>query len=79
MASFRMLGVSLEACLKEKSLQSIIRMKPLICSSGSSISTSRERRMARRMSEKEFLQTGGGGKGGREREGRRGGIERGEG
>lgn len=55
MASLRMLGVSLEACLKEKLLQSMIRMKPLICSSGFSIRTSRESRMARRISMKEFL------------------------
>lgn len=30
MASLRMEGVNLEACLKEKLLQSIIRMKPFI-------------------------------------------------
>jgi hypothetical protein len=41
--------------LKEKLLQSIIKMKPLIWSSGFSMSTSKERRMARRMSVKEFL------------------------
>lgn len=56
MASFRIDGVSLEACLKEKLLQSIIKMKPFIWSSGSSIRTSKDRRMARRMSVKEFLQ-----------------------
>lgn len=55
MASFRMLGVSLEACLKEKLLQSMMRMNPLICSSGFSIRTSRDSRMARRMSVNEFL------------------------
>lgn len=59
MASLRMLGVSLEACLKEKLLQSMMRMKPLIWSSGFSIRTSRESRMARRMSVKEFLSEGG--------------------
>lgn len=59
MASLRMLGVSLDACLKEKLLQSMMRMKPLICSSGFSIRTSRESRMARRMSVKEFLSEGG--------------------
>lgn len=58
-ASFRMLGVSLDACLKEKLLQSMMSVKPLICSSGFSIRTSRESRMARRMSMKEFLQGGG--------------------
>ena len=58
MASFRMLGVSLEACLKEKLLQSMMRIKPLIWSSGFSISTSRESRMARKMSVKEFLSRG---------------------
>jgi len=42
--------------LKEKLLQSIIKMKPFIWSSGSSIRTSKDRRMARRMSVKEFLQ-----------------------
>jgi hypothetical protein len=56
MASFRIEGVSLDACLKEKLLQSIIKMKPFIWSSGSSIRTSKDRRMARRMSVKEFLQ-----------------------
>lgn len=55
MASLRMLGVSLEACLKEKLLQSMMRMNPLIWSSGFSIRTSKESRMARRMSMKEFL------------------------
>lgn len=50
-----MLGVSLEACLKEKLLQSMMRMKPLIWSSGFSIRTSRESRIARRMSVNEFL------------------------
>lgn len=54
-----MLGVSLEACLKEKLLQSMMRVKPLIWSSGFSIRTSRESRMARRMSTKEFLVEGG--------------------
>lgn len=58
MASFRMLGVSLEACLKEKLLQSMMSVKPLICSSGFSIRTSRDSRMARRMSMKEFLEGG---------------------
>lgn len=47
--------MSLEACLKEKLLQSMMRMKPLIWSSGFSIRTSRESRMALRMSVKEFL------------------------
>ena len=56
MASLRIEGVSLEACLKEKLLQSIIKMKPFIWSSGSSIRTSSDSRMARRMSVKEFLQ-----------------------
>ena len=55
MASLRIEGVSLEACLKEKLLQSIIKMKPFIWSSGSSIRTSSDSRMARRMSVKEFL------------------------
>jgi hypothetical protein len=55
MASLRMEGVSLEACLKEKLLQSIIKMKPFIWSSGSSIRTSNDSRIARRMSVKEFL------------------------
>lgn len=55
-ASLRIEGVSLEACLKEKLLQSMIKMKPFICSSGSSIRTSRDSRMARRMSVKEFLE-----------------------
>lgn len=57
MASLRMLGVSLDACLKEKLLQSMMRMKPLICSSGFSIRTSSDRRIARRMSVNEFLWT----------------------
>lgn len=66
MASLRMLGVSFEACLKEKLLQSMMRMKPLIWSSGFSISTSRERRIARRMSVNKFLMEGGGGGGGKD-------------
>lgn len=55
MASLRIDGVSLEACLKEKLLQSIIRMKPFIWSSWSSMSTSKDSRIARRISMKEFL------------------------
>lgn len=41
--------------MKEKLLQSMMRMKPLIWSSGFSIRTSRESRIARRMSVNEFL------------------------
>lgn len=55
MASRSMLGVSLDACLKVKLLQSMMRMKPLTCSSGSSIMDSRDRRMALRMSTKVYL------------------------
>lgn len=57
MANLRIDGVSLEACLKEKLLQSIIRMKPFIWSSWSSMSTSKDSRIARRISMKEFLKT----------------------
>ena len=41
--------------MKEKLLQSMMRIKPLIWSSGFSIKTSRESRIARRMSVNEFL------------------------
>lgn len=58
MASLRMEGVNLEACLKEKLLQSIIRMKPFIWSSWSSIRTSKDKRIARKISMKEFLGMG---------------------
>lgn len=55
MARRSMLGVSLDACLKVKLLQSMMRMKPLTCSSGSSIMDSRDSRMALRMSTKVYL------------------------
>ena len=55
MANLSILGVSLEACLKVKLLQSMIRTKPLTCSSGSSIMDSRDSRMALRMSTNVYL------------------------
>lgn len=55
MASRSMLGVSLEACLKVKLLQSMIRMKPLTCSSGSSIIDSKDSRIALSMSTNVYL------------------------
>jgi len=48
-------GVSRDACLKVKLLQSMMRMKPLTCSSGSSIMDSSDSRIARRMSTNEYL------------------------
>lgn len=58
MANLNMLGVSLEACLKVKLLQSIIKTNPFTCSSGSSIMASKERRMARKISTRVYLRMG---------------------
>lgn len=55
MASRSMLGVSLDACLKVKLLQSMMRMKPLTCSSGSSIIDSNDSRIALSMSTNVYL------------------------
>lgn len=58
MASRSMLGVSLDACLKVKLLQSMMRMKPLTCSSGSSIIDSSDSRIALSMSTNVYLGKG---------------------
>lgn len=58
MANLSMLGVSLEACLKVKLLQSIIKTNPFTCSSGSSIMASKERSMARKISTSVYLGMG---------------------
>lgn len=55
-ANLSMLGVNLEACLKVKLLQSMIKTNPFTCSSGSSIIVSRESKIARRISTKVYLQ-----------------------
>lgn len=55
MANLSMLGVSLEACLKVKLLQSIIKTNPFTWSSGSSIMASKERSMARKISTSVYL------------------------
>ncbi len=55
-ASLSMLGVNLEACLKVKLLQSMVKTNPFTCSSGSSIIASRESKIARRISTKVYLQ-----------------------
>lgn len=57
MANLSMLGVSLEACLKVKLLQSIIKTNPFTWSSGSSIMASKERSMARKISTSVYLWT----------------------
>ena len=55
MANRSMLGVSLDACLKVKLLQSMMRMKPLTCSSGSSIIDSSDSKIALSMSTNVYL------------------------
>lgn len=57
MANRSILGVSLEACLKVKLLQSIIKTNPFTCSSGSSIMASNESNMARKISTNVYLST----------------------
>lgn len=55
MANRSILGVNLEACLKVKLLQSIIKINPFTCSSGSSIIASNDSRMARKISINVYL------------------------